>query len=271
MKKLITLLILVFTINLSAQIKNEYYENGKIKATGNLKKDLKDGKWEEYYENGKIKTIGNYINGEKNGSWKLYFENGKLAAAGDYQTTKFPKDGTWKFYSKEGIEKEFYCPEPSKDTYAGVCIAMFQRSEAQNPDNGLGLRYQERLWQMSCTNPGIDSKDIAAIRIQIMWNKFRENFRCYNIPNSIATDMNILKFSMDIGFTSFIHEAVRRYHLDVNFIDPADGKTVLDFVTDQEILIRKTPPVNTSKADEYQTIYKMLRTNGAKHSQELNK
>ena len=161
------------------------------------------------------------------------------------------------------------CPAPTKESFAGVCIAMFQRSEARNPESGLGFSYQERLWQMSCAEPGKDTMELAKVKVQKMWNKYRENFRCYNFPNSIATDSNITKFSMDIGFTSFIYEAVKKYKLDMNFIDPADGKTVLDFVKEQEELIRKTPPVNTSKADEYQKIYKMLVENGAKHSWEL--
>lgn len=161
------------------------------------------------------------------------------------------------------------CPPPTKDTFAGVCIAMFQRSEARNPESELGFSYQERLWQMSCAEPGKDSMDVARIKIQKMWNKHRENFRCYNFPNSIATDSNITKFSLDTGFTSFMHEAVRRYKLDMNFVDPADKKTVLDFAKEQEALIRKTPPVNTAKADEYNAIAKLLESNGAKRAKDL--
>nr|WP_315197477.1 hypothetical protein [uncultured Flavobacterium sp.] len=163
------------------------------------------------------------------------------------------------------------CSEPTKDDFKSICTSMYQRYEAHNQDNGLGFSYQEELWNISCATPGIDPLDIGRTKIQKMWIKYRQNFRCYGFPSTIATDMNILKFSLDTGFTSFIYEVVKKYKLDVNFIDPADGKTILDWIKEQEELIRKRPPINTLKADEYQTIYKMLRTNGAKHSSELNK
>lgn len=169
-------------------------------------------------------------------------------------------------FAQSGEEK---CPAARREGISGICTAMYQQYAAIDPDNGLGFSYQEMLWQISCAKAGKDSLESARAKIKKMWNKNKENFRCYNFPTSIATDLNILKFSLDIGFTSFIYEAVKKYKLDMNFIDPADGKTVLDFVKEQEELIRKTPPVNTSKADEYQKIYKMLVENGAKHNWEL--
>ena len=163
------------------------------------------------------------------------------------------------------------CPAPTKEQFKSICVSMYQRDEALNPDNGLAFSYQEKLWKISCAEPGTDPINIAKLKIQKMWNKHRESFRCFGFPSTIATDMNITKFSLDTGFTSFIYEAVKKYKLDMNFLDPADGKTVLDFVKEQEELIRRTPPVNTLKADEYQRIYKMLLENGAKHSWEISK
>lgn len=74
---------------------------------------------------------------------------------------------------------------------------------------------------------------------------------------------------MDTGFTTFLVEGVRKYNLDMNFIDPADSKSILDYIKDREKEIRNSPPVDTPRADQYQRIYDLLRTNGAKHTNEL--
>jgi hypothetical protein len=170
----------------------------------------------------------------------------------------------------EKVAKEVdECPAPTKDQLSEVCSEIYFRAEAKMPNTELNYSYQEKLWKISCAEPGKDSIETAKPKVQKMWNKYRADFRCYNYPNSIASDANITKFSLDNGFPGFIIEAARKYKLDMNFIDPKDNKTVLDFVLDQEALIRRTPPVNTEKADEYKRISTILETNGAKRGKDL--
>nr|WP_315153394.1 hypothetical protein [uncultured Flavobacterium sp.] len=247
MKRQITLLIFVFTINLSAQIKNEYYENGQIKATGEVKNDSRFG------------------------DWKLYHSNGVVSGTITYDSNGFPIPETFKTYNEKGEKVSCDCPEPTRAQLSEICSEIYFRADAKLNGTILNYSYQEKLWKISCADIQKDDLNIARLKIQLMWLKNRERFRCYNYPESIASDCNVLKFSLDNGFPGFIVEASRKYKLDLNFIDPKDNKTVLDFLSDQEKLIRNTPPVNTEKADEYQRIYKILRTNGAKHVSELNK
>ena len=96
-----------------------------------------------------------------------------------------------------------------------------------------------------------------------LWENYKNSW--YGVYKS-----HILKFSLDTGFSGLSVEWFRKYKLDFNFIDPKDKKTVLDFLAEQEKLIRNSPPVNTDKADEYQRLYKMFRNGGAKHNWELN-
>jgi hypothetical protein len=51
----------------------------------------------EYYPNGKLKFERNYINGKQEGITKVYFESGKLEAERNYKNGKL-----------EGLEKEYY-------------------------------------------------------------------------------------------------------------------------------------------------------------------
>jgi hypothetical protein len=159
------------------------------------------------------------------------------------------------------------CPKPTKDQFLEVCQCIFELEPALSPK--FSYTYQEALWNISCANPQIDSFDVAKVKIQAMWNKYRVYFRCYNYPTSVATDKNITKFSMDSGFSAFLIEMVKKYNLDLNFKDPADQKTILDFLQDQESYILRTPPVDYPKATEYNRIYKFLSSKGAKHAKDL--
>ncbi|MGV8946365.1 MAG: toxin-antitoxin system YwqK family antitoxin [Lutibacter sp.] len=269
--KLILLFLALFcSLQISAQIEKKYYSNTTtLKETGNLKNGLKDGIWNTYYENGKLETVGNYTAGEKNGEWKVYFDTGQLAAVGNYTSTKFPTPETWKFYTKDGLEEIFNCPKPTRDQNLRVCHAISEKQMANPPKPGVSYGYQEWIWEMSCAVPGQDIIESAKPKIQLMWNTNRTLFRCYNYPHYISSEKNITKFSLDTGFSAFVTEAVKRFELDMNFIDPADGKTILDFIKDQRELILNRPPVDQERADEYQRFYKLLKSNGAKHASEL--
>lgn len=160
------------------------------------------------------------------------------------------------------------CPIPSAEEFSNVCVSIYQKSEAHDPGSGASFSYQEAIWKMSCINSN-DSKEVIIKKIQCMWNKYRELFRCYGYPTSIASDSNVIKFSLDTGFTPFIYESIRKNKLDMNFIDPADGKTILDFVQERTIYITNLFPVDVPKLEEYKRIYKLLKDNGAKHAKDL--
>ena len=166
MKKLILLFVLAFTIPISAQVEKIYFKDGvTLKETGNLKNGFKDGKWEELYENGKLKTTGNYTNDERNGEWKIYFDNGQLAAVGNYTSTKFPTPGTWKFFTKEGVEQRYFFKEPSLNNLGSICADLYVRLEAKNSWDNLSYSYQEKLWEISSADPAIDNLEIAIVKI----------------------------------------------------------------------------------------------------------
>lgn len=117
-------------------IKNEYYPDGKIKATQSFNlhdkpegvrrefdkegntiagkiykngvlvevgivddKGYKQGKFTEYYADGKIKAIGTYKNNFKIGNWKFYYPNSVLEQEGNYNA-QGKADGDWKWYHK---------------------------------------------------------------------------------------------------------------------------------------------------------------------------
>lgn len=82
----------------------EFYENGKLKATGLLQEGKKNGKWLYFTETGdKFREI-EYLDGVENGEWKMWHENGNLYIE-QYKINGKSK-GLWKEYYENGKPKE---------------------------------------------------------------------------------------------------------------------------------------------------------------------
>jgi hypothetical protein len=99
-----------------------------------------------------------------------------------------------------------------------------------------------------------------------MWDKYKEDFRCYNFTGVSVGDSNVLKFSIDTGFSSFLVFAVKKAKLDVNFKD-YDGKSIMDFL--KYGIERYSNSKYTEKFEEYNRMYKLLEAYGAKHGKDL--
>ncbi len=87
---------------ITSVVHKEYYDNGKLKASGQHDKDkIKTGIWKFYYKNGKLKKTGQYdAQGKATGEWKYYNENGKIWLVGKYIDAK--KTGKWRSYHENG-------------------------------------------------------------------------------------------------------------------------------------------------------------------------
>jgi len=70
---------------------------------------------------------------------------------------------------------------------------------------------------------------ISAQRLLVQTTTNGELFRETNYINSPASELNVAKLDVAALTPRFTFEATRRYHLDMNFIDPADGKNVAGF------------------------------------------
>lgn len=161
--------------------------------------------------------------------------------------------------------KEKDCPEMTEANFAGICSAIKDRTEA-SPESKLSYKYQEKLYKASCTEFTADPK-VANKRIQKLWNANKEKFACKNFNNVSIADGNLLKFSIDTGFPEFLTFSVLEYNLDVNFKDPADGRTIMDFIKWQ--LERHRKSGNKEMIEDYEDAQKVLKEYGAKESSEL--
>lgn len=102
MKNLISLFLIITFISCDkGNYYEEFYENGNIKLKIEINENkIRNGKFFEYYQDGKIKASGKYINGEVEDSTFLYYENGKLREKGFWQ--KGYKNGWFITYRENG-------------------------------------------------------------------------------------------------------------------------------------------------------------------------
>jgi len=118
-------------------IKNAYFENGRIKSSGTFNKGVpegitrrydeegkiisgevykdgvllaegitdekgyKQGKWKEFYPSGQLKAEGEYLNDRKSGPWRFFHLNGKDEQIGQYTKDGKPT-GDWKWFYENG-------------------------------------------------------------------------------------------------------------------------------------------------------------------------
>jgi hypothetical protein len=167
---------------------------------------------------------------------------------------------------EEVTEKVKECPKPTAKQITTVCNSIYAKKDPTDEEN-FGFQFQEDFWEMSCASVGKDTPEQAKQKIQKMWNTSREEFRCDGHSDVTLHNANVLKFSVDTGFSEFLFTAIKKYELDVNFKDPTDGKTVLDFVEAELAFYRKS--TFTDKANEYQRTYDLLIKTGAKRAKDL--
>jgi hypothetical protein len=159
------------------------------------------------------------------------------------------------------------CPKLTEWDLVTLCKDVYERKPAKD-ESELAFKYQEAMWRMSCAKDGVDNLETARKKIQCMWNKNRELFSC-DYPGMMVPKGNITKFSLEASFPDFLITAVKDYKLDMNFKDPQDDRTILDFVKYQIAYMKKAPVNMTLKIQEYEKLYKMLQDHGAKHGKDL--
>lgn len=97
MKKILIFAIIFLTTSCTTT-KTTLIENGR-EGKGNLKNNLKQGKW-IFYKDGKINSIGNYSKNKMDGIWRYYHPNEKLHQKGKFVNDK--QNGIWNYYFESG-------------------------------------------------------------------------------------------------------------------------------------------------------------------------
>ena len=150
------------------------------------------------------------------------------------------------------------CPKPKAGRFLNFCILV------ENKD----VQYKEELLQMSCVDLTKDSPQTIRAKVQCMWRKYYAEFGCDD-TGFLVPQGNILKYAVNQEFELFVDGVVEEFGLDINIKDPADNRTLLDFVLDEVKRYKKDPDYQ-KKSKELQRIYNHFRNDlKAKHAIDL--
>ena len=157
------------------------------------------------------------------------------------------------------------CREPLIKDFRMLCGDLVSKEKVHEEEETdfYEYEYERRIFNLACVNVRIDSEETIKQKVRLWWEKYKTKCKCdsttFDQPNG-----NILKFSISQSHPLFI-EFLASNNADINFIDPADNRNVLDYLND---LIAKLK-VNGSSKTTIQ-IYEKYRKNiisvGAKPS-----
>jgi hypothetical protein len=143
----------------------------------------------------------------------------------------------------------------------GICDYVYSRDRAST---GSGYRYtfQRMLADATRAKPG-DDVETRRTRLRYLWLDNQPVFGC-TASNFDISNGNLLKYSISSRSYEFLNYAIEDWQLELNFIDPADHRTVLDYVEREA----KANAGNSDSAtiDEY---FSALQQAGAKRCVEM--
>lgn len=130
---------------------------------------------------------------------------------------------------KKSVKDE--CTKILKNSdYKAICGDIAARNRIQGPDaKYYEFHYEKRIWDLSCADPHVDTEEVSKQKIGIMWNKYKKDFKCDSLEFNVQNG-NLLKFSISQSMPEVIETLAITLGLDINFVDPADNKNVLDYV-----------------------------------------
>jgi hypothetical protein len=102
-----------------------------------------------------------------------------------------------------------------------------------DPSFGTRFTYQSKIYELAGVNIGADTPEVIGEKIRNWWLSRRAEFVCSSINFAIPSNSNLLKLPVESNSRNFFNDMVRKWKVDLNYMDPADGKTVLDFAQDQ--------------------------------------
>ena len=143
----------------------------------------------------------------------------------------------------------------------GICGYVYDRTRAPA---GSGHRYvYGRLMEEAAGVTPADDATTKKRKVQMLWRDNQSVFTCtasnFNLANG-----NLLKYSVSSRSYNFINTALGQWELELNFIDPVDRRTLLDY-------LRRELDANRGNSDEsaLKNLYDASRERGAKFCYEL--
>lgn len=153
--------------------------------------------------------------------------------------------------------------KPTMPNPKHFCGDVGSKSLYKGDDANFAYVFEKVMFESACADVENMSEKELAQKLSVWWDLYKDKLLCdsleFNVPNG-----SVFKQAINGKITAFVDDAIY-YKFDLNFVDKADDRTVLDYTRDE---IKKH-----SETSEIRKVlegyYNKLRNAGAKHKSEL--
>lgn len=164
---------------------------------------------------------------------------------------------------KETKKIDFSKCKPTMPNPKIFCGEVGAKGSYKGIDSNFDYSYQKIMYESACADVENMSEQEANQKLREWWDLYKDKLLCdtvqFNVPNG-----SVFKFAIRGNLSSFIDDAIYA-KFDLNFVDKADDRTVLDYTRDEIKKHSETSPIKKVLEGYYQK----LRNAGAKHKSEL--
>jgi hypothetical protein len=121
------------------------------------------------------------------------------------------------------------CRPPTINNFKVLCADVASRAKAPQFQDEIEYNYEYEILRLACVNIGNDSEAITNQKVQKWWNKYKTSCTCDAIGFGLQNG-SFLKFALAKNMPDVIETLASIYGCDINFIDPADGLNLLDYL-----------------------------------------
>ena len=118
---------------------------------------------------------------------------------------------------------------PERLEPADVCEAVSGQMLETDESRGTHYSYQTKIYALAGVQVSKDGPELIRRKIQAWWKADAKRMVCSQLNFSVHNG-GILKLAVERNSRDFLNDMVRKWQVDVNVVDSADGKTVLDYV-----------------------------------------
>lgn len=149
----------------------------------------------------------------------------------------------------------------------GFCMYIGSKEKNREEIRGTGPRtyvwgYQAKLFEAALVDVSRDSEAAIGAKVSRVWKANEDALTCKSTQFDV-TGGSAIKYAVSMKFEELLIDMVN-WKVDLNRIDQADGRTLLDYVSDQIASSRGLP-----SEPHLRSYYQMLQKAGAKHRREL--
>ena len=146
----------------------------------------------------------------------------------------------------------------------GICTSINSQERARDNPAEYAYEYEKKIYLAARVDFKSDSGASARAKLQAFWRTHQRDLRC-QANNFNVRDGSVLKYAANTRGFGLLDDAARVWHVDLNIIDPSDGRTVLDYV---ESLIPQF--AGTATGTNMENYRQVLSLSGAKHARDLS-